>query len=74
MIFSNFAEEIVEGIEFLIAFGSILGLIGLIIGIIGLVWGGFQIRRSMFSVLVISIILLAVCGFNTGLVYFRVFR
>ena len=74
MIFSNFAEEIVDGIEFIIAFGSILGLLGLIVGIIGVVWGGLQIRRSMFSVVVISIILLAVCGVNTGLVYFRVFR
>ena len=74
MMFSNFTEEIVEGVEFLIAFGSILGLLGLIVGIIGVIWGGFQIRRSMISVVIVSLILLAVCGVNTGVIYFRVFR
>lgn len=57
---------------FLIALGSIIRFLGFIISLIGVIWGGLNIRRSMFSVLIISFILLTICGVNTGLYYFRI--
>ena len=72
MIFDYF-DGIAEAIEFLMALGSIVGMLGLIIGIIG--WfglGQFQ-RHKMFGVIIVSIILLAICGIHTGIKYFRIY-
>ncbi len=72
MLFDYF-DGIVEAIEFLIALGSIIGLLGLIVGILGwLFMGQFQ-RHKMIGVLVVSIILLGVCGLYTGVRYFRIY-
>ena len=70
----DFFESFTDGIEFLIALGSIIGLLGLIVGFIFIVWGGSRMRGRMIGVMVVSFILLAVCGFNTGLYYFRIWR
>ena len=71
MLFDYF-DGIAEAIEFLIALGSIIGLLGLIVGILGwLFMGQFQ-RHKMIGVLVVSIILLGVCGLYTGVKYFRI--
>jgi len=72
MIFDYF-DGIAEAVEFLMALGSIVGMLGLIIGIIG--WfglGQFQ-RHKMFGVIIVSIILLAICGIHTGIKYFRIY-
>jgi len=72
MIFDYF-DGIAEAIEFLMALGSIVGMLGLIIGIIGwLALGQFQ-RHKMLSVILVSIILLTVCGIHTGIKYFRIY-
>jgi len=72
MMFDYF-DQIGEAIKFLLALGSIIGLLGLIIGILGwLFLGQFQ-RHKMIGVVVVSIILLTVCGINTGLRYFRIY-
>ena len=70
----DFFASFMEGIEFLIALGSILGLLGLIVGFIFLIWGTSRMRGRMIGVIVVSIFLLAVCGLNTGLYYFRILR
>ena len=74
MVVFDYFEEILEGVEYLIAFGSIVGLLGLIIGMLLLIWGGQRYRDKMIGVIVVSIILLAVCGLNTGIKYFKIFR
>ena len=72
MLFDYF-DGIAEAIEFLIALGSIIGLLGLIVGILGwLFMGQFQ-RHKMIGVVVVSIILLGVCGLYTGVRYFRIY-
>jgi hypothetical protein len=72
MLFDYF-DQIGDGIEFLLALGSIIGLLGLIVGILGwLFLGQFQ-RHKMIGVIVVSLVLLAVCGINTGLRYFRIY-
>jgi hypothetical protein len=68
----GYFDAIGEGIEFLIALGSIAGLLGLIIGILGMLTLPRYKRHSMYFVLGISIVLLTVCGFQTGVRYFRI--
>ncbi|MFX0002948.1 MAG: hypothetical protein ACFE9C_08505 [Candidatus Hodarchaeota archaeon] len=72
MIFDYF-DGVAEAVEFLMALGSIIGMLGLIIGILGwLSLGQFQ-RHKMIPVIVASIILLTICGINTGIKYFRIY-
>lgn len=73
MVVFDYFEDVLEGIEYLIALGSILGLLGLLIGMILLIWGGQRYRYKMIGVIIASIVLLAVCGLNTGIKYFRIF-
>ena len=71
MIFSYFVG-LEEAFEFFMALGSIIGMLGVIFGLIGLLFLGQFSRQKMFKVLIPSIILLVVCGLNTGMLYFRV--
>jgi hypothetical protein len=69
----DYFDGIAESIEFLMALGSIIGMLGLIVGILGwLSLGQFQ-RHKMIPVIIASIILLAVCGIHTGIRYFRIY-
>jgi hypothetical protein len=70
MIFDYF-DQVGEGIEFLIALGSIMGVLGFIIGLIFFIFGG-RMRYKMTGVMIVSIILLAICGLSTGFKYFRI--
>ena len=69
----DFFSQVGEAIEFLIALGSIIGFLGLIVGVLGwLVLGQFQ-RHKMIGVIIVSVILLAVCGTHTGMKYFHIY-
>ncbi|MHA1197179.1 MAG: hypothetical protein ACTSRH_15665 [Promethearchaeota archaeon] len=71
---ANF-NGLLDGVEFLIAVGSILGLLGLLIGIIFLVFGGSRMRKHMIGVIIFSLILITLCGgVDTGLKYFHIYR
>ncbi len=74
MVLFDYFESVLEGVEFLIALGSILALLGLIFGFIFFIWGKPKMRYRMIGVIVVSFILLGVCGFSTGFKYFRIFR
>ena len=74
MVLFDYFEDVLEGFEFLIALGSLVGLVGLIFGMIFVIWGGSRLRYKMMGVTVVSILLLLVCGFSTGIKYFRIFR
>ena len=58
--FDNYTFEVAQGIEFLIAVGSIIGT--------------KRMRGTMIIVIIVSFVLLGVCGFSTGLKYFRIFH
>ena len=64
---------VTEGVEFLIALGSILGFLMLIVGLLGFMVLGHHTRQRMIGVIVVGIILLAVCGFSTGIKYFHIY-
>jgi len=72
MIFDYF-DGIGEAIEFLMALGSIIGVLGFIVGLLGILFLGQFKRHKMVGVIVVSIILLAVCGLHTGIRYFRIY-
>lgn len=69
----DFFDSVGEAVEFLIAMGSIIGFLGLVVGILGwLFLGQFQ-RHKMIGVIVVSVILLTICGTHTGLKYFHIY-
>ncbi|MFX1356695.1 MAG: hypothetical protein ACFFA8_05360 [Promethearchaeota archaeon] len=74
MAIFSYLSSMVSAVEFLIALGSVIGLLGLLVGLIFLIWGSPRMRGKMVGVIIISIILLALCGVNTGMKYFRVYR
>jgi len=69
----DFFDVVGEGVEFLIALGSMMGFLGLIVGILGWMFLGQFQRHKMIGVIVVSIILLGVCGTFTGLKYFHIY-
>jgi len=74
MVILDYLDNLGSGMEFLLALGSILGFIGVVVGFIVFVWGGGRLRKHMLGVIVFSIALLAVCGIETGVKYFHIFR
>jgi len=71
MIFDYF-DVFEESFEFLMALGSIVGMLGIIIGLLGWLFLGQFRRHKMIGVIIVSVILLAICGLNTGMTYFRI--
>ena len=69
----DYFDGLADAIEFLMALGSVIGLLGLIVGILGILFLGQFKRHKMVGVIVVSIILLAVCGLHTGIKYFRIY-
>ncbi|MFX1297141.1 MAG: hypothetical protein ACFFD2_20095 [Promethearchaeota archaeon] len=59
-------------IEFLIALGSLIGVLGLIVGFIIVLTTSRYQKRTGIQIIIISLILIAICGFSTGLRYFRI--
>ena len=74
MVLFDYFEDVLGGIEYLIALGSIIGLLGFFVGIIFLIWGSKRMRYQMTGVIIVSFILLAICGPTTGVKYFMLFR
>ncbi|MFX1290996.1 MAG: hypothetical protein ACFFAG_08565 [Promethearchaeota archaeon] len=70
----DYFDAVGESFEFLIALGSLIGVLGLIVGILGwLFLGQFQ-RYKMIGVIIVSMVLLALCGVSTGFKYFHIYH
>jgi hypothetical protein len=69
----DYFDMVGDAVEFLIAIGSIIGFLGLIVGILGWMFLGQFQRHKMIGVIVVSIILLSICGTHTGLKYFHIY-
>lgn len=74
MVLFDYFDGFLAGIDFLIALGSLIGLLGLIIGFILFTWGGKRIRYHILGVIIFSLVLLAICGVETGIRYFSIYR
>jgi Ca2+/Na+ antiporter len=73
MIFDYF-DSVSEAIEFLVALGSLIGVLGLIIGIIGWFSTGKFHRHKMIGIIIGSFVLLMICGLRTGFRYFYIYH
>ena len=69
MISEEYLTRISQGIEFLIALGSIIGLLGLLLGFVILLAG---YREKGVKLIIISFVIIAICGLHTGTKYFRI--
>ena len=67
----SYFSEVFAGFEFLIALGSLIGIFGLVIGGFMLFFGGRPFKSKGLKILLVSIGLLVLFGFNTGVKYFR---
>ena len=67
----SYFSEVFAGFEFLIALGSLIGLFGLVIGVFMLFFGGRPFKSKGLKIMLVSIVLVALFGFNTGLKYFH---
>ncbi len=73
MMFLDYFERVGEGIEFILAFGSVMGLLGLIFGLVGFIFGGARFRGKMLGIIVFSVVILGFCGGpGRGIKYFRI--
>ena len=68
---ASYFSEVFAGFDFLIALASLIGIFGLVIGGFMLFLGGRPFKSKGLKILLISILLVVVCGFNTGIKYFR---
>ena len=71
MDLNSYFSDVLEGVEFLIALGSLIGLFGLFFGVIMLIFGGRPFKSKAIKIVLISTILVVVCCLNTGIKYFR---
>ena len=67
----SYFSDVLAGIDFLMALTSLIGFFGAIVGVALLFLGGRQFKSKGLKILVISIVLLALFGYNTGVKYFR---
>jgi len=71
MDLSDYFSAVGGAIEFLVAFGSLIGFFGLIGGFLLLVAGPRYQKKLGVKIVIISFILVGICGFSTGIKYFR---
>jgi hypothetical protein len=74
MVVFDYMDQLANGIEFLIALGSIVGVLGLIVGFVALFISGHRMRKHVLALMVFCFILVIICGFDTGINYFHIFR
>jgi hypothetical protein len=67
----SYFSDVLAGIDFLMALASLIGFFGAIVGVALLFLGGRQFKSKALKVIMISIILLALFGYQTGIKYFR---
>ncbi len=72
MIFQNYGSEFLDGIQYLVALGSMIGLLGLVMGLFLLILGSKRARVTALGMIVFSFLLVSICGLDTGVKYFRI--
>ncbi|MFX0069749.1 MAG: hypothetical protein ACFFAO_01535 [Candidatus Hermodarchaeota archaeon] len=74
MVMLDYFENLEQGLELIIAIGSLMGMLGLILGFMLLL---FPVttksnRPITIGIIAASAILVAICGLSTGIHYFRI--
>lgn len=69
---SDYFQKVAEAIEFLMALGSLLGIFGLLYAIASWFYVNPRARGKLYSLILVSLILISICGLYTGIKYFRI--
>jgi hypothetical protein len=69
---SQLPINLAEFLELLRAIFSLLGVTGLIISIVCLLLSAKIKFKGLFTFMIFSLILCIICGFDTGLIYFKI--
>lgn len=72
MYLQNYGDAFTDGIQYLIAVGSIIGLLGLILGFLLMLLGSKKRMNVALAMILFSFLLVSICGFDTGVKYFRI--
>ena len=68
----DYLYQMGEAIEYLIAFGSLMALLGLIFGLVGFIWGSSRYKVYFTRLIAISMVLIVITGGPfTAIRYFR---
>ena len=71
MVLFDYYDSIGDAIEYLMALGSVLGMLGLIFGFFLMVMGSKKSKGAAFGIIIFSFIVVSICGLETGIKYFR---
>lgn len=74
MNWPEYVSAMKNGVEFLCALASVVGLLGLVFGLIMFLLGGIQSRQSSIKIIVFSFIIVAIFGLQSGMKYFGMYR
>jgi hypothetical protein len=72
MVIYNYFDKVAEGIEFLMAVGSLLGLFGLLYGLAAWFNTTPKGRGKLMKLFFVSLGLISICGIYTGFKYFGI--
>ncbi len=72
MILLEYFDQVSDGIEFVMAFGSLLGLFGLLFSALAWQFTSQFNRGTIYRLILVSLILIGICGLYTGVKYFRI--
>ncbi len=70
----QYLARVAEAIEFIQALGSIVGLLGIIFGLLFLIFFRSNRHNPAIPILIVSFMLVAICGLQTGTKYFGLYR
>jgi len=71
MMLVGYFDSVREGVRFLIAVGSVLGLLGFLVSCC-LIASSHKTKSKYYGLLIFSVILIAICGLFYGIKYFRI--
>lgn len=72
MLFESYFDRVIGAIELVIAFGSLIGLLGFIVSILAIIFADSRHKKPFIYILLLCILLMGVCGVFTGVKYFRI--
>lgn len=70
-LISSYFDGLASGIEYLIALGSIIGVLGFVFSLILFIIGSDRHRKELLLIMIACIVLMAACGIQTGINYFH---
>ena len=68
----GYFDRVREAIEFIMAIGSLLGIFGLLYALGWWNLSGPKRRGYLYKLIIVSLLLIGICGTYTGIKYFRI--